>query len=340
MSFMRLQHLMGRVYGTMYAVVWMGTSAITAGFNISDNSLVQFLFEFCFDPDTPVQLASGARVPIKDVRIGDVLAATPSNPAPTVTSVFEFDGARTPMVCIAGDVVVSQEHYVWYGAWIPAKAHPHARPVPSIPKLVCLNVTGHEFTVGHTGQVVADYDEHSTPDVIAKTQALAEKALNGGGGGGGAAATTDPLQHDYQLGIDPVAEVYMSDGTWTPMHNIQIGDSVWNSGTVCGIVHERVTAVATYNGIRVSAAQLVYDCVKHKWVRNLGGGGAARINTVADFTQLITMNGSAFRIRCPTTKWETYVRDYREIPNPEMEDAYVEKFTEKLTPRPLIQTCC
>ena len=58
LSFMRLNNLMGRVYGTMYGIVWMGTSAMLAGFNIADNDLVQFLFEFCqhIKNDMPVQI--------------------------------------------------------------------------------------------------------------------------------------------------------------------------------------------------------------------------------------------------------------------------------------------
>lgn len=320
LSFMRMQHLMSRVYGTMYAVIWMGTSAITAGFNISDNSLVQFLFEFCFDPQTPLRLADGSVIAIKDAKLGMKLASTPNNAAPEITSVFEFEGSRTPMVTIDG-VTMSSEHYVQNAAtdeWIPALAHPRATPATSIPRLICLNVTGHEFIVGNAGLVVADYDEHSSPDVIEKTQRLAEQRLNSG------AAANHP-SNDYELGIDPAAEVYMSDGSWKQLDQIQLGDNVWNAGRVCGIVSECVNTISTYNTIPMSASQLVYDCAQNKWIRNLEDC----IKKSQNFKQLITVHGSAYRIRSPVTKYEVYVRDYREIYDPEMESAYVDKFMEK-----------
>lgn len=331
MSFMRMQHLMSRVYGTMYAVIWMGTSAITAGFNISDNSLVQFLFEFCFDPETPIKLADGSYIPIKDARIGMKLAQTaPNTPSPEITSVFEFDGSRTPMVKI-GDVIVSSEHYVQCGnEWIPAKLHPLSKTTSSIPRLICLNVTTHEFNVGYTGLRVADYDEHSTPEVIQSTQRLAEKRLNG-------TATNNHISNTYELGVDPEVEVHMSDGSWKPLNTIMIGESVWNAGKVCGIVSEQVNSIATVNSIQVSASQLVYDTQKNKWIRNLESN--TELSNPITFMQLITANGSALHIRSPVTKHELYIRDYREIPDPEMEDAYINKFTiaEKLSPNIHIQ---
>jgi hypothetical protein len=61
MSFIKLNNLMGKVYGTMYAVMWMGTSALAAGNNLANNDLVTFLFEFCFHPDTPIQRGDGFR---------------------------------------------------------------------------------------------------------------------------------------------------------------------------------------------------------------------------------------------------------------------------------------
>jgi hypothetical protein len=336
MSFLRLQHLMGRVYGTMYAVIWMGTSAITAGFNISDNSLVQFLFEFCFDPDTPLKLADGTYIPIKDATIGLQLAPTPTNPDPRVTSVLHLDGSRTPMVQI-DDVVLSKEHYVFLNdQWIPAGTHPSARPAASIPRLVCLNVTGHEFHVGHTELVVADYDEHSSSDVISKTQALAEQCLNG-------VPSMPAPRTSYELGLDPHAEIFMKDGTWKTLSKVAIGDHVWNAGQVYGIVHESVISHVVYNSIPMSTAQLVFDDTKQQWVRNLDSPNAILGLQHTPFIQFLTQHMSAMRIRNPQTLREIYVRDYREIPDPDMESAYAEKFThnsEKLMSCPAIQTVC
>jgi hypothetical protein len=318
-SFMRMQHLMARVYGTMYAVIWMGTSAITAGFNISDNSLVQFLFEFCFDPETPLQLADGSYIPIKDAQIGMNVAG-----GGKVTSVFEFDGSRTPMVKI-DNVVLSSEHYVKYTSlnhWIPAKEHPNAQCVPSIPRLICLNVSNHIFNVGYTGLCVADYDEHSTPAIIQSTQQFAEKSLNGSSNN-----QENHQENEYELGVDPTVEIHMKDGSWKQISKIQIGDIVWNAGKVYGIVHEQVNFVSTINSIRISASQLVYDSTKHAWIRPI----ESCKYLPSTFIQLITANGTTMHIRSSTTKQELFIRDYREIPNPDMENAYIQGFSEKLS---------
>ena len=331
MSFMRMQHLMSRVYGTMYAVIWMGTSAITAGFNISDNSLVQFLFEFCFDPETPLALADGTYIPIKNAKLGMKLLPTLNNPNPEITSIFEFDGSRTSMVSIDG-VCMSREHYVFSPGsagtkWLPARAHPRAESSAPRPRLICLNVAGHEFIVGHSGLVVADYDEHSSQEVIHKTQELAERCLNG------QPPTSASVENEYELGIDSAAEVCMQNGSWKPLSKIQLGDNVWNAGSVLGIVTESVNSVCIYNSVQISASQLVYDSIQHKWIRN--HALAKQIQEPVHFKQLITSNGTTFRIRSPQTKCELFVRDYREIPDPEMESAYMDEFSssEKLTTR-------
>jgi len=91
MTFAKLMNLMGRVYGTMYAVIFMGTTAMTAGFNLADNDLVKFLFEFCFAPDTPVVLYDGSVKQIKDLVIGDRLQNV-NDEEVYVTSTFVFDG--------------------------------------------------------------------------------------------------------------------------------------------------------------------------------------------------------------------------------------------------------
>lgn len=318
MSFMRLQHLMNRVYGTMYAIVWMGTSAVTAGFNLSDNSLVQFLFEFCFDPETPLKLADGSYIPLRDAQLGMKIAA-PNCSETEITSLFEFDGSNTPMVNIDG-VIMSSEHFIYNagvgsgGEWIAAKHHPRAVPTLSIPRLICLNVKDHEFIVGNPELRVADYDEHSSQDVITKTQILAESRLNG--------SVNNQDQHqersNYDLGIDPDAQVRMADKTWKPLKQIQLGDNVWNGGQVYGIVHESVLHVKTVESIEMSSAQLVFDEKQTIWSRK----SESEKENKRVMIQLITQN-TAFVIRSPKLHKEVFVRDYREIPDPDMEDAYI-----------------
>ena len=53
---------MGRVFATMYAVIFMGLSGIKATTNFGNTFLFKFLDTFCFDPDTKVILKNNFRL--------------------------------------------------------------------------------------------------------------------------------------------------------------------------------------------------------------------------------------------------------------------------------------
>ena len=320
MSFLKINNLMGRVYGTMYAVIWMGTSALTAGMNVSENDLVKFLMEFCFAPDTAVRMADGTTKEISQLQIGDTLAQVrETGEAPRVTSVFRFAGDKTPMVKIS-DVVLSAEHYVQSPkGWVCARNHPEAEIVPSIPELVCLNVSGHEFLVGNRQLIAADYDEHESADVIQKTQEYAMKHLNNTNG------HRDTVD-DYSLGMCGSLNVYMANRVWKPLRDIQIGEIVWNSGTVLGIVQEECEDIVELFGTRLSVAQTVFDGTK--WIRAGYIGKLVENAKPTILNNLITERCATIKVRNDTR--EFYVRDYREIADPAMEDEYAEKFLSKI----------
>jgi len=317
MSFLKINNLMGKVYGTMISVIYMGTSAMTAGMSVGDNSLVKFLFEFCFAPETLIRLRNGTYTQIQHLQIGDVLASYPGNKDPCVTSVLRFDGSKTPMVRI-GDVVVSGEHYVrCLGKWMAAKDHPEAVSTDSLPTLVCLNVTGHQFVAG-SSLVVADYDEHETAAVVEATQALALKALNGG------SDSASPT--DYSLGVDPSVNLELENGTWKAVQDMKCGDRVKGAGRVLGIVQEMCDDPVSYRGIPMAPGQLVFDGTR--WIRAVTAARTC-VSNKSIMMSLITE-------RCGTLHGSTgaddvYLRDYREVALPEMEQAYAEAFgTEKI----------
>jgi len=318
MSFIRILNLMGKVYGSMFAVLFMGQSAMTTAFNLADNDLVQFIMEFCFAPNTPVKMADGSFKPISSVAIGDVLASVPGNPTPVVTSVFRFNGEKTPMVSI-GDVLLSSQHYVSVnGGMVTAESHPLADFAASIPELVCLNCTGHRFAVGKEGLVVADYDEHSSADVVTATQKVASAALNSG------AVDDKGLVADYSLGVGGDVSVKMADGSWKRMDEISIGDIVKHSGKVLGIVKEQCdSTITTPKGFVLSAAQLVYDTPNNTWVRSAKLWTEDKCGTKTLYN-IITENAGVISIR--KGPFAEFIRDYREVPLPEMEAAYEKEF--------------
>jgi len=343
LSFLKIKELMGKVYGTMYAVIWMGTSGLTAAGNVADNSLVKFMMEFCFAPDTAVEMEDGSYKTMETLQIGDRLAPLLSFPgpclaepntsgsrlaepntigsreeSPIVTSLFRFDGTKTPMVRI-GDVVVSASHFVEYdGQMVEATEHPDAIPLPSLPVLCCLNVTGHRFQVGRRRLLAADYDEDESEEVVQTTQAVASAALNGG-------LSAAETVVNYSLGLSPDVEVCMLDRTWKRLGDVQIGDVVAHAGAIKGLVQETCESVVETPCGPMAAAQLVY--FKTSWRR------AATVwpsGNSAVLSHLLTERCGALEVRGATAldglgKESLFVRDYREVALPEMEELYAAK---------------
>jgi hypothetical protein len=308
MSFFKIMNLMGRLYSTFYAVIFMGMSALQAANNVANNDLVKFLLEFCFDPATIIELASGEKIPISALKIGDTLAMV-DGVNPVVTSLFKFDGSKTPMVKV-GNTIVSEQHYMKYkplDSWIKAGENPDASSAVSLPLLVCLNTSTH--TVLIDGDIFTDYDESENPDVIKQVQKVAESSLNSGRAG----VTVD----NYELGLDGSIPIKMKDGSFKEIQKISIGDILADGGLVKGLVKERVSSIVRLdNGYRVSASQLVWSQSSSAWTRagtiyNAKPGVDIFYQIISD-KSILESNGHMFR-------------DYREVDIPEMEYAYSEK---------------
>lgn len=307
MSFFKIMNLMGRLYSTFYAVVFMGVSGLQAAKNVANNDLVKFLLEFCFDPETPVKLHSGVVIPLKLLKIGDKLAAI-NGEVPIVTSLFEFDGTKTPMVKI-GETVVSSKHFMKYNAldsWIEAGEHPDSSFHPSIKKLICLNTSTHKVLINNL--TFSDYDESESPNVIKRTQQLAEKILNTGIFGSGI--------ENYSLGLEENTEIRVLGGVFIPIRLLKIGDILADGGIVKGLVKETVNSVVELpDKTKVAAAQLVWEKEKNRWSR--AGSLYKAFETDAIYRHIIS-DGSVIETR------NYMFRDYREVSAPEMEDAYAE----------------
>lgn len=311
-SFMKMNNLMGRVFGTLYSIIYMGLSGLTAGQNIANNDLVTFLFEFCFAPTTPILLSNGMTIPIRDVRVGDTLTPL-EGISPVVTSKFTFDGTKTRMVKI-GDIHLSAEHYV---GGVPAEEHSAAVAAESIPELVCLNVEGHKFKI--RSLIVSDYDESSDATVVKTTQALAELLLNG--------YPSTPLTsviglEEYSLGIEGNALILLENGEWKCLNEMNVGDCVQIGGRVVGVVEEFVeTGVTLPSGLVVSASQLLWTGIK--WER------AATVYPTHTLRktlhQLFVEKCSSFYVK--KNEDIILVREYREVADPEMEESYRENIT-------------
>jgi hypothetical protein len=317
LTFLKMQTLMGRVYGTMYATMFMGISAMAAGTSLADNDLVKFLFEVapCFEGSTRVRLANGQTVPISELRVGTKLSTG------VVTSVFVFDGSRTPLVDLDG-VRMSHTHYVeapraaahgTAGHWVEAGDHPDARPTSTkLDRIFCLNVRGNKFVVeGNSGpMVVADYCESASQTAAIAARSMALKALNG----------HRALSEDAggALGVGGAWTVELADGRWKRIDALQLGDVLKDSGRIYGLVKEHCTSVAPSQEKGeppIAAAQLQWS--DGRWASSKGvkvrGDGVVLYS-------LFTERCSALRIRYGPL--ERIVRDYLEAPLPEMQEPF------------------
>jgi hypothetical protein len=324
-SFLKIQSLMGRLYATFYAVVFMGLSALKAADNVAHNDVVNFIMEFCFPPDTPITMADGSVRPLSSIRIGDRLAAVKGE-YPIVTSLFEFDGAKTKMVRFPGsDVVVSGQHFVFYdslGIWLEAEQHPDTVPAPSVPKLLCLNTSTHVLRVGE--HLFSDYDETSDSQVIFETQSLSLKMLNRR-----IYRAPSPSTKNYSLGIEGAAAIRMKDGSVKRICDVLVGDVIYMGGAVLGTVREAVSETVSIPGIVrdriVSASQIVWDKENYEWRRaaELYPDRISMLSRPYVLYQLITANNVL------ESEGQVY-RDYREISDPDMEEPYSSFLHKKL----------
>ena len=337
-SVTRMQFLMGRVFSTMYAMIFMGTSAITAGMNFGDTALFKFLDTFCFDPDTPVHVQGKGPTPIKHVSLGDVL----ENGA-IVTSVYQFYSDGQPMMkfydSAQNPILVSTNHYVQYkGKWVMAEKHPEAVPAGDWTggtqrPLICLDTNTHTIPIG--GYIFSDYDE--TMDSDASTMIWAENTLNN------TTLSDNDESHKrsykYEPCMDKNMEVQMKDGTYKKLGDLVLGDEL-HHGRVGGIVERHVYETVIHGeGYHVTPSTLYWDEGESRWLRagiarkeagiarKEAGiarkeAGIARKDSIITHTKPITLRSIVVLSSATiVTKHGTVYRDFVEVHSHDLEAA-------------------
>jgi len=105
---------------------------------------------FCLSPETPIKLADGTVIPIKDVKLGDVLFG-----GMTVDAILQIKNDENPYYRIYSEelkdyVYVTGEHYIQDGdTFVMVKDFPKAELTETIePVLSCLVTSNHHIPVG------------------------------------------------------------------------------------------------------------------------------------------------------------------------------------------------
>ena len=253
---LRIQQLFYRVFATMYAMIYMGTSAITAATNFADTSVFGFLNTFCFAPETILEVKGKGMVQIQTVELGDVL-----QDGSIVTSVYRFQADGQPTVLLR-DVQVSTNHYVELpdGTLVDAEEHPDAKPYllwngGSKRPFVCLDTDTHRIPI--SGYRFSDWDETSESDE--STMILSEHRLNGGG------ICNQSRPWLYQPALDGTIQVKLANGSVKRISELALDDRL-PTGSIVGIGQRSVKEVCQMpSGQYVTPSQLIWQT--DTWMR-------------------------------------------------------------------------
>jgi hypothetical protein len=254
----RMKAMMYRIYGTMFAVVYMGISALTGIQNFGDSFIFRFIDTFCFPPEQPMLLESGEVIPISDVLVNDILQG-----GHRVDTIYKFAATGQTMVELGSGILVSSNHFVKLnGKWVMAKDHPDAKPADpwsgGIERpLICLTTHDHILPIGD--YIFADYDE--TDEANAETQAWVDTALNG---------RRRPTPHpdvSYDIGC-PSATMVKTLAGFKPLYDIKLGEKITEQDTVVGIQISEVSKFSRLsNTQRIARGALIWDAKKSEWSR-------------------------------------------------------------------------
>lgn len=300
-QFISMRSMMYRVYGTIFAMIYMVMSGISAAQSFGDTIIGRFLDTFCFDPEVAVPLADGSSKPIGALKVGDKLAGDQM-----VTAVFRFHAPGQPMVYL-DNILVSTNHYVQRsGQWIMAGDHPDAvaaAPWNAERPLVCLNTSGHQIHIGRF--IFSDYDETEAGD--AATEAWTETRLNGA-----AAAKGDRKWTEYGALLAPTLKVQTRRRGVIAAADLQLGDELVGGSCVIGLVRKKYNETTAAG---LSPSSLVYH--KGAWTRV---GRLLRVRRAQGEGVGVFVYPKGYI----TTASGLHVRDYIEVFSPDAEHAYTE----------------
>jgi hypothetical protein len=277
----RMQFLFKRLISSFISIIFLGSSAVTAGMNFGDTFLFKFLDTFCFDPETVLELSGGAVKAVKNVELGSVLSD-----GSRVVSVYRFYSRGVPMVRFSGPhgpVVVSTNHYMkGAGAetdkWIRCEDHPDARLLGdwgSNRPLVCFDTDTHRIPFGK--YIFSDYDETNATDVA--SMMLVDARLNN------VAHEDLPTHYDwpYMPCVSPETHVKMKDGSRKAVKDCTIGDEL-ETGVVIGMVARLVRQVCMYRGVAVTPSVGV-------WTSGAPGDGTGQWIRAGFMSPVHTLDG-------------------------------------------------
>ena len=240
---------------------------------------------FCFTPDTPIRLKSGATKPISELKIGDELDPLGG----TVEGILVMDGTATPLynlhgIRVSGSHLVQDEQGVWRSVATDSRA---TRIQELAPRLYCLNTSRRIIPAVDTNGLLLsfrDWEEMEEDDVEGQRGwDLLIRSMVG----------MDELSDssDTFCLMSPAIRIRRQDGLSLRLEEVRIGDVVDDKEggvtRVLGLVEGRVQGSSV-----ASNRSWVSACIRKsdtKWARvtTLGSGSDTQVGR-----HLITESGT------------------------------------------------
>jgi hypothetical protein len=300
-----MKSLFTRIYAILFSVMYMGMSGITGMTSFTNTFLFSFLDTFCFPGETEIHVKDKGRIPIKEVRIGDVLL--PGNSV--VTGTFQFYSRGQPMVKL-GPVTVSTNHYVLHnGQPIKAGDHPYAiqlGPWDSDELLYCLNTHDHHIPVEYL--TFMDYDETSAGDK--ETMNWIDEKIN----------AKKNLQseypfNEYGFAIQEDVKIKTERGL-VSAKDIRVGDKLTNHGEIVGVIRKEINEISQLpNKIGITPSTLYWNKEQNQWKRF--GESHTIIHKKEEYMSFVVIPHSQIELEDGMV-----VRDYMEVCSPDSELYY------------------
>lgn len=323
-SAIRMKTLMGRMYATMFAVIYMGTSAITGVQSFGNTVLFSFLDTFCFEPSTVLQIERDGiqqSTPIANIQIGDILLPTRT----TVTAKFHFSAKGQPMIRLPRKkhstlppIYVSSNHYLLHnGKWIRSEEHPEASTIETYKanSLICLNTSDHTIPVDT--YIFRDYDETEANDVDVRTMEMIEMRVNGNR----KQNQTQPNGYsEYYPSMDPSTQIRLANGTVQQIQDISLGTKLSTGCTVIGKVQRQIHEYCSIGDTHIAASNLVWNSDKQQWIRVGTYSTVHKSDIPLVYVALFVTPSSVIELNDGTV-----VRDSIELCSPDAEIHYAEQ---------------
>jgi hypothetical protein len=319
-SAIRIKILLQRMYATLFSVLYMGLSGVTATSNFGNTALFGFIDMFCFPPETSVRVFKKGTVPIHQVCIGDLLMPTMTR----VTAKFNFLGTGQEMVQLPGGTKVSSNHYLYYdGAqtWIRAIDHPDASRIGPYTgtSLICLNTDTNCIPIGDI--LFRDYDEIADFSVDKGVMTQIERIVNGGD----QLNCTKNYIGEYAPSLARNTFVLLSDGSSTQIRNIRLGTTLSTGGKVIGMEQKEIYEFCILPGsVYVGSATMIWRTANASWIRAGDLYPIHKFRTPVVFCSLFVAPNSQIELANGIR-----IRDCMELCSPVSEEAYANKLADE-----------